>query len=72
MKPQFLSAFMTLILAGCISSEQFYQDVGLSREAAYRQWKSRKERQEASAMRISGKLSVQDCLKLALDNRANR
>jgi len=68
MKTQFLSIFMMLILAGCISSKQFYQDVGLSREAAYRQWKSRKDHQELSAIRISGKLSVQDCLKLALGN----
>jgi len=62
------ACLMTLIVAGCISSKQFYEDVGLSREAAYRQWKSRKERQEESAIRISGKLSVQDCLKLTLGN----
>jgi len=63
-----LAALMAWILAGCVSSERFYEDVGLSREAAYRQWKSQKEHQELSAIRISGKLSVQDCLKLALGN----
>ena len=63
-----LAALMTSIIAGCVSSEQFYEQVGLSREAAYRQWKSRKERQEQAQIRISGKLNVQDCLKLALGN----
>jgi outer membrane protein TolC len=57
-----------LILAGCVSSEQFYEQAGLSRETAYRQWMSRKERQEQAQPVISGKLAVQDCLKLALAN----
>ena len=57
-----------LFLAGCVSSEQFYEEVSLSRESAYRQWKTRKERQEQSQSRISGKLSTEDCLKLALVN----
>jgi len=59
---------VTLQIVGCVSSEQFYQDVGLSREAAYQQWQTRKERQEQSQTRISGKLSIEDCLKLALAN----
>ena len=59
---------MALILAGCTSTEQFYEDVSLSRETAYRQWKNRKERQETSQPHISGQLSVEDCLKLALAN----
>ena len=57
-----------LQLAGCVSSEEFYEEVSLSREAAYRQWKSSKERQERSQTYISGKLSMEDCLKLALTN----
>ena len=57
-----------LTLFGCMSSEQFYQDVRLSRDAAYRQWKSRKEHQERAQTRISGELGVEDCLKLALVN----
>jgi len=57
-----------LFLAGCVSSEQFYEEAGLSRDAAYRQWKSRKQRQEQSQTYISGKLSIEDCLKLALSN----
>ena len=57
-----------LILAGCVSSEQFYEQAGLSRETAYRQWKTRKDRQEQAQPVISGKLTVQDCLKLAMVN----
>ena len=59
---------MVLMLAGCTGTEQFYEDAGLSRETAYRQWKTRKERQETVHPRISGQLSIQDCLKLALAN----
>jgi outer membrane protein TolC len=59
---------MVLMLAGCTSSEQFYEDVSLSRETAYRQWENRKERQETSQPHISGQLRVEDCLKLALAN----
>ena len=59
---------VALQLVGCISSDKYYEDVGLSREAAFRQWKSRKERQEKSQPVISGKLNVADCTKLALVN----
>ncbi len=61
-------ALCPLFLAGCVSSEQFYEDVSLSREVAYRQWKHRKERQEQSQTHISGELSIEDCLKLAMVN----
>ncbi len=57
-----------LLLAGCVSSERFYEDVSLSRDDAYRQWKSRKEHQQRSQTHISGELSLEDCLKLALVN----
>jgi len=63
-----LAALMTSMLAGCVSSEQFYEQAGSSRETAYRQWQSRKERQEQAQPVISGKLTVQDCLKLAMVN----
>ena len=59
---------MVLILAGCTSTEQFYEDVSLSRETAYRQWKNRKESQQTSQPRLSGQLGIEDCLKLALAN----
>ena len=57
-----------LQLAGCTSSEQFYDDATLSRDAAYRQWKNQKKVQEQSQTRIKGQLSLQDCLKLTLIN----
>ena len=57
-----------LQLAGCVSSDKYYEDVGLSREAAYRQWRNRKERQERYQPIISGKLNVADCTKLTLVN----
>jgi len=63
-----IGTLVTLQLAGCVSSEKYYEDVGLSREAAFRQWKSRKYRQEQSLPVISGKLNVADCTKLALVN----
>ena len=59
---------MSLGLVGCTSSEQFYDEVRLSRDAAYHQWKNRKEFQELSQTQIDGKLSLQDCLKLTLVN----
>jgi len=62
------SVLCPLFLVGCVSSEQFYEEVSLSRGAAYRQWKTRKERQERSQTHISGKLSTEDCLKLAMVN----
>jgi outer membrane protein TolC len=55
-------------LVGCISSDKYYEDAGLSRETAFRQWKSRKERQEKSQPVISGELNIADCTKLALVN----
>ncbi len=64
-----LFSFLCLLfLVGCVSSEQFYEEVSFSRESAYRQWMTRKERQEQSQPRISGELSAEDCLKLALVN----
>lgn len=63
-----LAALMISGLAGCTSTEQFYDDVSLSRETAYRQWKNRKERQQTAQPHISGQLSIEDCLKLALAN----
>jgi len=57
-----------VLITGCTSSEEFYQEVSLSRDAAYRQWKSRKEIQKQSQTQINGELSLKDCLKLTLVN----
>ena len=62
-----ISMFGALI-TGCTSSEEFYQEASLSRDTAYRQWKSQREVQEQSQTRINGQLSLKDCLKLTLVN----
>ena len=51
---------------GCASQQEIARDVGLSREAAYRQWEKQKTQTEGQQPRISGKLSVADSVKLAL------
>ena len=63
-----VAGMVTLQLAGCVSDEKLYDQVSLSREAAYRQWKTRKEHEEQIQPIIKGKLSVEDCLKLTLIN----
>ncbi|MDD5064377.1 MAG: TolC family protein [Phycisphaerae bacterium] len=63
-----LCMLLLIQLAGCTSSEEFYQEAGLSRDSAYRQWKSQREVQEQSQTRINGQLSLQDCLKLTIVN----
>ncbi len=61
-----LVAVWPVLGGGCTSREEFAEDVGLSREAAYRQWEHRKTQEEGQQPRISGKLSVEDAVKLAL------
>jgi outer membrane protein len=61
-------AVLGISIAGCMDSEEFYQEVSLSRDAAYRRWKNRKETQRQSQTRINGQLSLKDCLKLTLIN----
>jgi outer membrane protein len=68
LQPILIVAAVGVLIAGCTSSEEFYQEVSLSRDAAYRQWKSRKEIQKQSQTQINGELSLKDCLKLTLVN----
>jgi outer membrane protein TolC len=63
-----IGTLVALQFSGCVSSDEYYEDVGLSREVAFRQWKNRKERQEKSQPVISGQLNVADSTKLALIN----
>jgi outer membrane protein len=56
------------LLGGCTSSEEYYNDVSLSRESAYKQWEGRKEQQDKSQVVISGQLSLEDGIKLTLVN----
>jgi len=60
------AAFWPAFLGGCTSREEFANDVGLSRQTAYRQWERQKTQESGQQPRISGKLSVQDSVKLAL------
>ncbi len=59
---------LTFLLAGCVSDEQLYEEVTLSRDAAYKQWETRKRQEEQLQPIIKGKLSIEDCLKLTLTN----
>jgi outer membrane protein len=63
-----IGSLVAVQFTGCVDSDKYYEDVGLSRETAFRQWKSRKERQEKSQPVINGQLNVADCMKLALVN----
>jgi len=54
--------------AGCVSSEQFYEEVSLSRTAAYQRWKEARQMQKEAQTHISGELGMSDCLKLVLTN----
>jgi outer membrane protein len=55
-----------MFLGGCTSPKEIAGEVGFSREAAYRQWENRKTQEDSQQPRISGKLSVEDCVKLTL------
>jgi outer membrane protein len=55
-------------LSGCVSKEQYFDDVALSRESAYRQWENREQAEKQIQPVIAGKLSLDDCLKLTLTN----
>ncbi len=63
-----LAVTVTVILTGCVSKEQYYEDITLSRQQAYQQWQSRKKAQKMTQTLISGELSLQDCIKLTLVN----
>jgi outer membrane protein TolC len=63
-----LSILLLFQSAGCVSSEQFYEEVSLSRTAAYERWKEARQMQEDSQTHISGELSMSDCFKLVLTN----
>jgi outer membrane protein TolC len=63
-----LNILLLILITGCTSSEKFYEEASLSRDAAYQQWKNQREAQEQSQTRIKGQLSLQDCLKLTLVN----
>ena len=55
-------------LSGCVSKEEFTKEATLSRESAYKQWEGRKQAEKQTQAVISGKLTLDDCLKLTLTN----
>ena len=57
-----------ILLTGCVSKEEFTNEATLSRESAYKQWEGRKQADKQTQTVISGKLSLDDCLKLTLTN----
>ena len=57
-----------ILLTGCVSKEEFTNEATLSRESAYKQWEGRKQAQKQTQPVISGKLTLDDCLKLTLTN----
>ena len=57
-----------ILFPGCVSKEEFTNEATLSRESAYKQWEGRKEAEKQTQALISGKLSLDDCLKLTLTN----
>jgi len=63
-----LCMLLLLQSAGCVSSEQFYEEVSLSRTAAYQRWKDARQTQKEGQTHISGELGMSDCLKLVLTN----
>jgi outer membrane protein len=66
---EFIFAVIVMVtLNGCVSKEQYYEDITLSRQEAYQQWQSRKKAQNMKQTLINGELSLQDCIKLTLVN----
>ena len=66
-----LLILMTAILlvqgnTGCASRESLIKDIHEERRAAYNQWVKMRETEEASQVTISGKLRLEDAVKLAI------
>ncbi len=61
-------AVLGLAAVGCSTKEQFYEDVAISRNAAYQRWEAQKTADRQSEVVVSGNLGVEDCVKLALTN----
>ena len=63
-----LAALLSVMAAGCAGRAGVYRDVMASRGEAYEQWLARREAADAAQVRIKGKLSLQDALKLSVAN----
>ncbi|MBN2456478.1 MAG: TolC family protein [Sedimentisphaerales bacterium] len=63
-----LCSLAIIFIAGCTGSEKYYSQAALSRQEAFNRWKNRKALEQQNQTRITGQLSLQDCIKLALTN----
>ncbi len=63
-----LAALLSVTAAGCAGRARVYRDVMESRREAYEQWLVQREAADAAQVRIEGKLSLQDALKLSVAN----
>lgn len=59
---------LVLLLNGCMDEESFYQDVRSSRTVAYHDWARVQKQEQEQSTQVSGKLAMQDALKLAMLN----
>ena len=59
-------ALLGQMSAGCVSRESLIKDVREERTAAYNQWVKMRETEEKSEVTISGKLRLEDAVKLAI------
>ncbi len=60
------AAVGSVVLVGCKSQEDMAGEVRASRQAAYRQWQSRKDEETGLQPRVTGKLTLEDAVKLTL------
>jgi len=61
-----LAVSVAAFLVGCASRKETDRDVRRSRARAYQDWQKRKTREDDQRPLISGKLSLEDCIKLTL------
>ncbi len=63
-----LLAVTAVFTGGCVSSEQLYENVSMSRDRAYQQWRNERQIQQQIRPVISGGMSLADCLKVTIVN----
>jgi len=63
-----IAAAGSTLLAGCGSRKEMARDIRVARAKAYQQWENRKVGEDEQQPHISGKLSLEDSVKLTLIN----
>ena len=61
-----LAALLLVLLSGCASRDRFYDDISRSRMISYQRWMSERTNGSRSRNVIRGKLSLDQCLEIAL------